>query len=527
MKFFNIVKNIISNLGKNEIVKKSHYNYSNNRSGSKNFDGSKFNLGISGSGSSINLDHARLRQNSRKAFFDSLPYRSLIDRTTDIVVDAGMIPIPAPRVDILGISQEEGEQWGEKVKERFLMWASSKNSDRSGINNYFQNQHLYQELFQRDGDVFCRFFYSQNKNFVNPLQIQFIEPNQIRGNGYTDTYSQYKYDDGIVRNSSGRETAYKIWYYQNDGSIKHETVPAIGPRSGRRFMVHGYRPNFPSQRRGYPILSHILQEAQNWGDFSMATIVKAINQASIYMYSKSDSGGPSKNMLESRRPNPHNYYGSHPDAPPDAQNVTPESLEAINFTSIPEATMDAPGLYIAGIPEGQDLEPFGQTAPSDTFNSFVDSFTSYLASAGRMSLEMLIMRFNNNFSASRAILILAWRIANIWRQEQKSDFEDYVYESFLSEEIAAGHIFAPGWSDPMMRAAWAFYKIIGSPIPNIDPLKSVMADKERINIHSTTIDDVAQDYNGSDGRSNRARNARQFEEVPESPFIKKGGSKDV
>jgi capsid protein len=135
-----------------------------------------------------------------------------------------------------------------------------------------------------------------------------------------------------------------------------------------------------------------------------------------------------------------------------------------------------------------------------------------------MSMEVVLKRFNNNYSASRATLILCWRVANIWRDEMAADFLDPVYEMWLSEEIASGRISAPGWSDYRLRAAWLNCEWSGSPMPSIDPSKMADADRAYVEMGAQTLDDVARNYNGSSGKANRAKNARQYMDLPAPPW---------
>jgi capsid protein len=137
-----------------------------------------------------------------------------------------------------------------------------------------------------------------------------------------------------------------------------------------------------------------------------------------------------------------------------------------------------------------------------------------------MPVEVLLMKFGSNYSASRAALLLFWRVALRWRQEMASDCLNPIYEMWLSGEIAAGRIEAPGWSDPRLRAAWLANNWVGSPMPNIDPSKTAKATKMQVEMGLTTLGRAARELNGSDGKANRAKIAREFAEIPPSPFGK-------
>jgi capsid protein len=167
---------------------------------------------------------------------------------------------------------------------------------------------------------------------------------------------------------------------------------------------------------------------------------------------------------------------------------------------------------VFSLPGKQKLKPFPDTSPAAAFNTFVDSYVAYIAAANRQSVETVLMRFNQNYSASRATLILVWRIAEQARWELDYYVLGPVYEMWLSEEIAAGRVSAPGWADPRLRAAWSSHRFHGTGMPNIDPEKTAKAAKEYLSMGATTLEDVAIEYNDSDAEANRIK---LKEEIPD------------
>lgn len=480
-------------------------------------NGSKYESGLSSSRLVVLHNHQALRQSARDMMYDSPECRALVTSAVDNIVDTGMRLKPVPIPEILGITPKAAEEWSENVALRFHMWANSKKSDRSRTNTYYQNQRLYQLFKQRDGDVFVRLYYNREKDLFNPLQIEFIDPNQIRGAEFTSTYIQTGIDDGIIRDSANREIGYKIWNYDaQTGKYSETTIPAIGEKSGRIFMLHGYNPEYAGQGRGYSPLSHILQEFEKITDFRVSTIQKAINQASFIGAIENEEKDPS-NPLAGRVAGPIREYGSYPTPDPTAQNVTPDSTQpVINWDAMPEATITQPGSVLIGnLRRGDKIKYLQDTSPSAQFDNFISSFFSSIAASTGWSIETVLKKFNNSYSASRATLILCWRVANIQRLEQNSDFDNPIYEMWLSEEIAAGRISAPGFSDPLLRAAWLNAEWAGVPMPNIDPQKMASADLAYVQMGAQTLDDVARNYNGSSGKANRAKLKRQWEELPE------------
>ena len=488
-------------------------------------NGAKWAGGISYSGQAIIQDHHILRANARKAYHDTPQARAIVDRFADVVVDTGIKIDPTPNAALLGITPEAAEEWGERVGSRFDIYMGSKDCHRAEAMTGYQAQRMYEIFQQRDNDIFIRFHYTAPARLQSKLQFSFLDPSQIRGDAYTATSGfNDNQSDGIVRDAAGRETAYKVWLRTKErGQYDQVTIPARGPKSGRRMMLHGFAPEYASQGRGYSKLAHALQEFQNLTDFSVATIKKAINQSNITMYTESgddkDASNPFEGMTGSAGPATA-QFGSDPSPAEGAQNVGTQ----VEYCPIPEAATGVPGSTgVFNLQGKEKLKPFPNTSPGDSFDSFVDSFTAYLSASTGMPLEVLLMKFNSNYSASRGALILFWRIAWIWRYEMDADFLMPLYEAWLSEEIAAGRETAPGWTDPRLRAAWLQHDLIASPVPNIDDVKSAKANKTNLEINATTFDRAARETNGSNGKANRSKLGRELNERQKMPWEKDDG----
>ena len=74
-------------------------------------------------------------------------------------------------------------------------------------------------------------------------------------------------------------------------------------------------------------------------------------------------------------------------------NAANEELR-VNYHPIPEATTGPPGsVGVFNSEAGEELKAFANTAPSENFAPFVDSFTSYLCAGTGMAHEVLLMKF--------------------------------------------------------------------------------------------------------------------------------------
>ena len=492
--------------------------------------GSKWTGGLANSGRGHIINHYVTRLNARAAYHDSPQARGLVDRFKDTVAGTGLRLEAVPKAGVLGLSQEEVEAWAQDIEARYDLYMRDKKQHRSEVMTGYQSQRLYQIQQHRDNDIFIRFYYSKDKSLQSPVQFEFIDPDQIRGDAFTATYGiAGKRHDGIERDDRGREVAYKIWVRDRDNNnFKDIRIPARSKKTGRIFMTHGFSQEYAGQGRGYSRLHFALQEFQNLTDFTSAQIKKAINESSLLLSVENKELDPS-NPLEGITTN----LGSGPAAEQFGSQATQESDTLVDGSSripqcyeLPEATLKVPGsTVIANMQRGDTLKEFGKSAPAESFDKFVDAFTGSLSSATGMPVEVLLMKFSENFSASRGALLLFWNVVLMWRDEMADDYLNILYEMWLSEEIASGRVKAPGWSDPRLRAAWKNSEWIGSPAPDIDPSKTSKARKDNIEMGITSIPREARGLNGSDSKTNVEKNRKILEDdFPTVPWSKGSGN---
>jgi lambda family phage portal protein len=482
-------------------------------------DGSKYFFGLDNSGLSPLLDNQRIRQNARKAYHDSVAARGLVDRYADTVVDVGLRLDAMPLHDFLGITADEAEEWATKVERLFDLWAKNKKSFRDETMNFYQGQRLAEISQQRDGEYFPRLYYTKFKDGRNPLQVSFVDPNQIRGDAFTSTHGFNVQTDGIKRDKNGKEIAYKIWVTDQKGIFTQVTVPALGPKSKRRMMLHGFAPEYAGQGRGYSRLAHALQEFADLTTFTISQIKKAIAQSQITMWVEPSDDNPASDPMAgiSHRVS----AGPMGETTPLSEEAT-DVLDALKYEELPEATIGQPGqVGVFNLNSGEKLRTLDGKTPAESYPQFVEAFLMALSASTSMPIEVLLMKFGQNYSASRGTLILFWRIAMIWRHELASDFLSPVYEEWLTGEIAAGRVNAPGWLDPQLRQAWLNHQWFGAPMPNIDPLRTSKADKEYIEMGAQTLGQTARNHNGSDGATNRIKLAKELAELPVPNWAKK------
>lgn len=478
--------------------------------------GEKYTGGLTMSGEAFTLDHEKLRLNSRRAYFDSTVVHGLIDRFCDTVSGSGLKLRAMPDKTILGISDESAFKWQEDVDSRFHLWASSRNQNRSESLSFLQAHRMYTLFQQRDNDVFIRLYYSSDPKLLNPLQFEFIDPDQIVADSFTNTYGSDKprgWNSGIKFDARGRELAYRVVINRASPlgmAPRVITVPRYGAKSGYIFMLHGYIADYAGQIRGYPRISHILQEANNLSNFVLSYIAKAVSQSHLNVAVVPSKTAPASNLGGSL-----GSLGVGAPMDPIWEEKPRGGVNDIRHKRIPVKNLDTPGgLNIFGLMQGEDLKVLEGKTPSEAFPGFMDAFVKQVSSSVSMPSELLTMSFNTSYSASRAAFILYWRTVESLRDEMSIEFLKPVYNMWLGAEIASGRIRAPGWGDPSYKAAWSRCRFVGSPLPNIDPVKTARADSEYVKMGAQSFDDVAEAYNGSSSSDNMKVNEKRGKSNP-------------
>ena len=485
--------------------------------------GGKYPNSLSAPGSGLFLNHWALRQGARVAMQESPQGRAIVDRKVDAIAGTGIKLEPTPDIAVLGITQEEAAAWAKDVSARFHLYMGDPKQHRSEIMTGYQAQRFYAWGKERDNDVFVRFYYSPDRNLQNPLQFEFIDPDQIRGYAYTVSSGFQAQEDGIIRDERGREKAFKIWVkrkpdatrnpalygdYYGSGYTGYEPVIVNkrGPKSGRIFMLHGFRPEYAGQGRGFTKLAPILQELENFTSFSLAHITQAINQAMVTGWvvpSKEEDAQPVFDNLS--EPGGVGYF---------QKNTTEDAVECetsllaggFDCQRLPEARFNNPGVFLQSLTKGADIKFANANAPATGYDKFEASFIASLSAVSGMPREMVIMKFDSNYAANRATLLLAYRVTEIDRADNDAEFHNPLEEMWLAGEIAAGRISAPGWSDPRLRAAWLKSTWRGSGIPDIDPGKLAKARKDNLEVGSTNIERESQQHSGMSAADNMAIN---------------------
>lgn len=453
------------------------------------------------------LDHDTLRDRSRAAHWDSPQARGLLQRLADNVIGTGLELACTPVRELIG-SMMTDEEWRTLTREielRFYLWASSIEPDAAERRTLAELQKFVFLNEIRDGDIPIILRYSGDASRVSPLNIQILDGSQLHSVYDAPTIAAAKSRGNILRDGLEITPAGAlVAIYVEDDEYKVTRIPVRGTE--RRFVILPAIIDMPGQVRGIGILAPILHELQKITDYKVAELQAALVNAIIAAYVTTEIGGVPKRPLS--------------DTTVPSLRGSGSSVASVP-ASTPEVNFDRPGIFVQNLGVGQDLKSFDTKRPNVNFASFENAVVKSLSAALSQPVEVLDMSFRQNYSASRAALILFWQVVEGWRVHAGSQFLAPVYEAWLREEVNAGRLpqlRANGFGvDPVRTRSWLAHEWIGQSMPSIDPVKDAQADDMRLAQGATTHERVALEYNRSDFYENAARQARERELLPKAP----------
>lgn len=458
------------------------------------FTGAKLKGSLPSYLSKYALDHDALRAVSRRNYFESTQARGIVGRLGTNVVGTGLTLSCTPTWELVEPSwtDEQKQRFTRSVELRFFLWAQSHEADASGRRTFGELQSHEFASRLKDGETFAILRYSTDASRISPLSIQFVNPDQLCSSPSLTGGAKpegARVQDGIELDDAGRELAL---YVTDSVTNDVRRIPFRG--KSRVFVLHPAITTEIGQVRGVSPVAMIAHELSKLTDYSVAEVEAAVNNAIIAGYIK-----PSQ----------------------DANSSSPLAAAAA-VSSAPAdggpTKVDKAGFWIQNLKAGEDLQSFDTKRPNVNFGGFVDTLSSYLCASLGVPLEIVKMMFAQNYSASRAALILYWQTVEGWRASLVSQFLQPVYKAWFSEEVAAGRILAPGFGkSPVITAAWLTADWVGSSLPSIDPVKEAQADSIRLAQGATTYERNALKYNGSDFRDNCEKLRKEHEILPRPP----------
>lgn len=437
----------------------------------------------------IDLHGATLRQRARDLYAGGGLARSGPATLTTNVVGWGIQPKPKIDGELLGLSDEACDEWERNAQREFQLWASNVMCDAERQKNFYTMQQLAFLSQLVSGDVFVLFGMKENKRTPYQTVIRILEadrvstPDSSGGESESkETDSGGRIIDGVEIDRDGTVLKYHIanrhpLMESSTQEIEWQTIDAFGADTGYPNILHIMTVERPEQRRGIPFVAAQIEQIKQLDRYLTSELAANVVSAMLtaFVVSADDDG---KTGLE--------------DAVNEDEKVTDDDLKLEL----------APGA-IYSLPPGKKIQEINPIRANSAFESFVSTLITIIGAGMGIPKEVLIKKYESNYTAARGALLDFWREVRVRRTAFNNSFNQPVYEAWLAEAVAAGRIEAPGFfDDPAIRQAWCGCMWMGASMGHVDPLKEVKAATERIANNISTQEQEASEYNGNDWLSN-------------------------
>lgn len=436
----------------------------------------------------IDLYSSTLRQRARDLFEGGGLARSGPETLTTSVVGWGIQPKPKIDGEFLGMTDEAREEAEQLILREFKLWAENTMCDAARQQNFYGLQQLAFLSMLMSGDVFALFGMKENRRTPYQTTIRLLEadricnPDSSGGSESTDTDGGGRIIDGVEIDKDGAVVRYHVASRSpiatNDSrEIEWAAIEAYGSDTGYPNILQIMTHERPEQHRGIPFVSAEIELIKQFTRYMNAELAGKVVSAmlTLFITSKDDDG---KAGME--------------DAVNEDEKVTNDELK---LELAPGAIYD--------LPPGKDVTTVDPKRSDTQFESFVNTCITVIASSMGIPKEVLIKKYESNYTAARAALLDFWRTVRVYRTRFNSSFNQPIYEQWLSEAVAIGRIDAPGFfDDPAVRQAWCGCVWMGASMGHVDPLKEVNAAETRIRNNITTEEQEASEYNGNDWAAN-------------------------
>jgi len=418
-------------------------------------------------------DLPMLRARSRDQMRNSPVALGALNTQVSHAVGTGLSCTPTIDAAALGLSEEEADAWQEDTSRRFNAWAESLDCDIARRLNFYGIQDLSLRTTLESGDAVVITPRIARDGGRPKLALQLLEADRVcnpdRGQN-TDTLIDGFEIDPSTGESIACHVARRHPGDMHAGGNTWDRVVMRGS-TGRRNVLHLFKPLRPGLVRGVPMIAPILEPLKQLNRWTDAELNAAVVSGMFSVFIKMD---------------------------PDAfdEMFDDDSKKAIVEKSSNWSGEMESGKAVNLLP-GESIETSTPGRPNPAFDPFWEAMVRQIGMALEMPFEVLVMHFQSSYSAARAALLMAWKSFRARRDFLATYLCQPTYELWLADEVAEGRIYAPGFFvDDLVRASWCKAMWTGDGPGSLDPTKEVDAAERRVNLGISTKQSESILYDG-------------------------------
>lgn len=431
------------------------------------FNGEKDFFAMNSSTTAYNVDYYRMAGRAYNLYTTNEFVKAAVDRLVQFIVGLGLELYPIPKKDFLErkLRVELPGNFSEDVKDLWELYCTEKCVSADGEDNIHSLAKTITFNAILGGDMLVI------RRVVNRCnQYQLVDGRNVKSSKLINPKNKNKIKNGVEVDATGRHIA----YYVVDQDGKEHRIDAYD-EFGNRFAWLAYCNKIRiGNTRGFSIIGAIMQKLDKIGEYTESETLAAATNAKFVATIDQDETSTGLNPLNGTLGGFNKRATGIPASSPSAKD------DGVVSKIVSQLRRLTNGI-IMHMPRGQKLNAYNSSRPNVNFAAFLDTTMKYAFASMGLPYEVVLMVFQNNFSASRASLKMFEFILKFMRKYLTIDgFYNYAYEQFVDLEVLKGNIDAPDYlkyrnSSGYADNAYLLCKFEGMPIPHIDPVKEVDA----------------------------------------------------
>ncbi len=450
-------------------------------------------------------DYSALRARSWQLFLESEIAQIVINNHITWVIGSGLKLQSEPIKDILS---EEGisinaQKFSKQVETRFRLYCKSRMSDYADMSNLnmMESDAFKNAILGGDVLVVLRFV-------DDVVKVQLIDGEHIQSPVYGNEFFPVELENGnrivngIELNNRGQHIAY---YVRKDyRTLEYERISARGTDTDAlmAFMVYGSKYRLDNYR-GMPLLSVMFETAKKLERYKEATVGSAEERQKIAYAIEHDIFSTGENPLIKQTVMARDVDMRRADGFVPIDDFGNKLADKVAVTTEKQVFNMPLGAHLKTLESKNELY----------FKDFYGTNIMLFCAAAQIPYEVAMSKYDSNYSASRGAIKDWEHKLNVRRANFSFQFMQPIYDFWLEVQILQRKIRANGYlkaridNDRMVLEAYRNARFVGSPVPHIDPVKEVEAERLKLGVAGaaiplTTVEQATENLSGGDSDSN-------------------------
>lgn len=372
------------------------------------------------------------------------PVIGAINKHTEYAIGDGLEFKSMPLYETLGMSEEEGNKWGEEFGT--LLYSEMERL------NFFEKQAVLFRSALAGGDSVLLFLREEEG-------FDLIEcPGSIIDWRKNIAYAE---NEGVTLGIIHDKFYRRRGYYDVDGNRIDFT-----DKSGRQNAVMFYLKRNARQLRGFPLCYSAINLAKNYARHSEATLDTAILESTLFGETQTNDPAQTRKQIENLARDSRKHQG-----------IVSRMLET--FGSVSRLK---PGTML-NLNTGETIKPLDKKTPASTYGMFKEWTMTEFGMATNTPPEVVMSKYGTAYTAHKGALN---DFQKVFMKERGTFIQtvcEAVKKEILTNLILEGRIKAPGFLSgaPDVKRAYLNGKWEGPKLSHINPSQEVLADITSVN----------------------------------------------